>query len=104
MRKTLVAALALCLAAPSGCAWLTRDSDEQAPEKLYADEPCRTECCCRTKRGYYSYFRCVDRAPCESQGGICERADLARCSVEGSDEARESESSHPETPGLTGDP
>ena len=62
----------------SGCSWLTRDKDE-TPEKLYSDKPCATECCCKTKRGYYAYFRCLDRAPCEQQGGSCERADVARC-------------------------
>ena len=103
MRKTLAAALVLCLAAPSGCAWLTRDSDEPAPEKLYADEPCQTECCCRTKRGYYSYFRCMDRVPCEGQGGICERADLARCGAQSSDESQKIEASPPDTPDATED-
>ena len=63
----------------SGCAWLTGDDDDVAPEKLYADKPCPTECCCKTKRGYYAYFRCLDRATCDQHGGSCERADLARC-------------------------
>ena len=73
-------ALALLLVAVfAGCSWLARNSDESTPEKLYADKPCATVCCCKTKRGYYSYFRCLDRAPCEQEGGVCERADLARC-------------------------
>jgi len=65
-----------------GCAWLGRGSKDTAPEKLYTDKPCSTECCCTTKKGYYLYFRCMERAPCEAGGGTCERPDLARCGDE----------------------
>ena len=75
-RRVLVAVVVVAML--SGCSWLTKD-DEETPEKLYADKPCPTECCCKTKHGYYAYFRCLDRAACDQQGGSCERADLARC-------------------------
>ena len=78
LMPALVFAFAFALAAP-GCAWLTRGADDAEPEKLYTETPCTTECCCKTKSGYYSYFRCQERAECEAQGGSCERADLARC-------------------------
>ena len=78
MARHRVFAAMLIVAMASGCAWLTKD-DDVTPEKLYADKPCSTECCCKTKKGYYAYFRCLDRPTCDQQGGSCERADLARC-------------------------
>ena len=79
MRRPRPLALLVVAAVFAGCSWLARNSDDSTPEKLYADEPCATECCCKTKRGYYSYFRCLERPDCDRQGGSCERADLARC-------------------------
>jgi hypothetical protein len=82
MRRRAIAALvSTCLTCVplAGCSWIG-GGDDVAPEKLYADTPCATECCCKTKKGYYAYFRCMDREPCESEGGVCERPDLARCS------------------------
>lgn len=63
----------------AGCGWFGRGSDQVTPEKLYTDKPCKTECCCKTKKGYYVYFRCLDRVPCEQGGGTCDRPDIARC-------------------------
>lgn len=81
MRKLRVASLLLSAALFwTGCAWLGGGKDDVAPEKLYTDKPCTTECCCTTKKGYYVYFRCLERAPCEQGGGSCKRPDLARCS------------------------
>ena len=79
MRRRRLVVLVVSCVLLSGCAWLGRGSDDQKPEKLYTDKPCSTECCCKTKKGYYVYFRCLDRAACESGGGICGRPDIARC-------------------------
>jgi hypothetical protein len=82
MRTARLVALALSVTLASGCSWLTRKDDETTPEKLFTDRPCSTECCCKSKRGYYAYFRCAERAECERQGGTCLRADTARCAGE----------------------
>jgi hypothetical protein len=79
----LALALVLALSA-SGCAWLTRGADDVEPEKLYSETPCTTECCCKTKSGYYSYFRCLEKPECQQAGGSCERPDTARCESTGS--------------------
>jgi hypothetical protein len=79
MKRRNAAVTAVACIGLAGCSWIGGGKDDVAPEKLYADTPCATECCCKTKRGYYAYFRCMERGPCESDGGSCERPDLARC-------------------------
>jgi len=79
MRKLLPVLMLVACTAFSGCSWLTGANDDVEPEKLYSDTPCQTECCCKTKRGYYSYFACQDRVACEGAGGDCQRPDTARC-------------------------
>jgi hypothetical protein len=83
MRRFALVVLIPIAVAIAGCSYLTRGNDEGTPEKLYADTPCPTECCCKTTRGYYAYFRCEERGACEREGGSCERPDLARCGGEG---------------------
>jgi hypothetical protein len=77
-RAALAILLTSCLSA-AGCAWLGGGHEDVEPEKLNADKPCPTECCCKTTQGYYAYFRCQDRVDCAKAGGSCERPDLARC-------------------------
>jgi len=80
-RLAVAVVLIVSFAGSTGCSYLgiggNRDDDF---EETVSKTPCETECCCKTKRGYYVWYRCKDRAACDDEGGECLRHDLARCS------------------------